>query len=120
MESEATAPEPKPAGPKRDLAGEAHFRIDDIERVLKSVADATRPEVLTALVTGAMTALHASVEERTSKIIEAQREDIDTDRAVVEKLEQLIATLKAPIQRTLTLKLPSGDVQVAVTETRLT
>ncbi|HUP06808.1 MAG TPA: hypothetical protein VMU47_06645 [Caldimonas sp.] len=103
----------------RPVDEEAHFRLDEHERKLEAV----KPETLAAMLQGAVEALHARHQVDLERLIAAQREDIDTDRKVIEKLEaladritELVEALSRPKTRTATVQLPSGPATINVRE----
>jgi uncharacterized protein (DUF342 family) len=121
---------PRTNGRRAPLDEEAHFRIDEHEREIQGIKRAHGE--IPAMVRGGVEALHASFESQIGKLIASQKEDVDTDREVVEKLEDLteriaelcadikalVKVLQAPTTRTATLQLPSGPASMTVKESR--
>ena len=103
---------------KIDPLEDAQFRMDDHERKLGEIERALSPEVIAALVHGAVAACSAQSEQQLAKILSNQAKDIDTDERVVAKLEELIALLSRPETSTCRLELPSGPVTMTVTKRR--
>jgi hypothetical protein len=113
---------------KVDPVEQAHFRIDEHERKLREVEKigAGIPD----MVNGGVAALHAGMKAEVAQILANQAKDIQTDTAVVErldrlcecierqceKLDALIAVLGAPCTRESTINLPSGPVHMTVRE----
>ena len=77
---------------KRDPVEEAHFRIDEHERKFTELGKAA--DAVPAMVHGGVAALEASMQAKLDKIIAAQAEDIETDRAVVKAIGELVEQLK--------------------------
>lgn len=69
-------------------------KMAEHEKKLEAITKAFSPEVVTALVHGAVTALGAAMDAKLEKLLAAQREDIETDRAMVQELRELVAVLK--------------------------
>jgi|SRR5271170_1314640 len=101
---------------KPDPLEEAHFRIDEHERRLADL-DKAREE-MPAHVQGGIAALHAAFKAEIGQLVIEQRKDVESDHAVVAKLDELIATLNKPVTRTCTINLPSGPVTMTVREER--
>jgi hypothetical protein len=113
---------------KRDPAEEAHWRLDEHERKLEEV----KPEKLAAMLQGAVEALHARHQVDTERLISSVKEDVESDRAVVKKLDALtvqlaelcrdlkalVAALSRPTVRSATVDLPSGRATMTVHEKR--
>jgi hypothetical protein len=108
---------------KADPLEEVHFRVDEHERrfaELGRIADS-----IPALVHGGISALQAALDAKLEKLIAAQAQDVESDRAVVQKIEELCADIKSlvrvlssPTTRTAVLTLPSGPATMTVRETR--
>jgi hypothetical protein len=118
-----TKPRAKPADE------EAHFRIDEHERRLSGIESALKPEVVSALVHGAMAALAGEMQNNLNsqmqQLVKVVREDVATDKGVIEEVRKLVGAvgelvrvLKAPVTRTSTVHLPSGPVSMTATERR--
>lgn len=112
---------------KPDPIEEAHFRIDEHERKLSEIGKIA--EGIPALIHGGVATLQAgmdaAMDSKLAKLIAAQAQDVETDRAVVERLDRLIEkisalieVMRAPTTRAATINLPSGPVTMTVREAR--
>lgn len=106
-----------------------HFRLDEHERALSGIGKAMSPEIVGALVSGAVEALHAAMKaeihtlrtsqaSETEKLMQAITADAETDRAVIASIERLIEAMNRPTTKTGTLDLPSGEVKLRIVESR--
>lgn len=111
------------AKPKQDPSEEIHFRLDELVRKVGEhdrIADS-----IPALVTGGVSVLQTAMDAKLDKLIAAQAEDAETDKALVKEIRELCADIKTLVQalctpttRTATLELPSGPARMTVRETR--
>ncbi len=90
----ARAPRPRP-GLKAGGIEDAHFRIDEHERRLAALEEGQNPAHVSGLVTGAMHALHGSMERELQKVLANQAADVEADRAVAKALLALVEELRA-------------------------
>ena len=84
-------PDPKP---KRDLAADAHFRLDEHHRRLDDLEKGTSEET----VNGIVLALRATLKSDTEEMLQAIREDVKVDRDVVKAIGELVDVIKQLIQ----------------------
>jgi hypothetical protein len=82
------------AGGQGPVDEEAHFRLDEHQRQLDELKAHTSPEHVAGMVQGATAALHTSMQAETEKLLKAVREDVDTDKAVVKAIGELVAVIR--------------------------
>jgi hypothetical protein len=128
--TQAPAPPDTNAGPAapqpKDPMEEAHFRMDDHERRMGALEEATKPEHVAAVVGGAAAAVHGSMQAKFDSLLATMREDVKTDAEVSKGIKDLIASnsevvgaIKELIQamsasrtRTVTAHLPTGPLKI--------
>lgn len=86
--------EPQSA-PKGPADPEAHFRLDEHERQLHQMGQDLSPQSIAAVVHGAVSALHVTMQAETEKLLKAVREDVETDKSVVAAIGELCTDMKA-------------------------
>jgi hypothetical protein len=73
---------------------DAHWRLDEHQRQLDAMKAQMSPEHIAGVAHGAVAALHMSMQAETEKLLKAVREDVDTDKAVVHAIGELVAAIR--------------------------
>lgn len=103
--------------PAADM-NDPHWRIDEQERRLGAIEEALTPEMVAAVVAGAVAALKAQMQTETQALLKAVTQDRAGDGELIAAVKELVQTLRAPITRVSTINLPSGPVSMTVNESR--
>lgn len=112
----------KPKIDGAQMIEDAHWRMDEHERALDEIKRGLSPEVVAAIVQGAVSVLHTKLMETVQqkytdmeKLLEGFRGEVSDNKELACAVRELVAKL-GPKTKTATLNLPSGPVTVTIQE----